>query len=246
MGELSRRDRALILGALAALASLSWTYVTWEARTMNCTRWMAGGQLWNLPGFLIMLGMWSVMMVAMMAPSAAPMLLTFAAVNRRRREREAPYVPAAVFLAGYLVMWTLFSVGATTAQFWLQSVRLLSMELESTSAQFAGALLIAAGLFQWTPWKQRCLAHCAGPLSFLTSQWREGRSGALAMGLRHGLYCLGCCWAVMALLFASGVMNLLWVAGLSLFVLLEKLTPRYVSRTGGVAMIAAGAWMLAA
>jgi predicted metal-binding membrane protein len=188
--------------------------------------------------------MWSVMMVAMMVPSATPMVLTFATVNRRRKERQAPYVPVAIFLAGYLVVWTGFSVAATTAQFWLQSVRLLSMEMVSTSTIFAASLLIGAGVFQWTPLKQRCLTQCAGPLSFLMSSWREGRKGALVMGLRHGLYCLGCCWAVMALLFAAGVMNLLWVGGLSLFVLVEKLAPKLVSRAGGVAMAAAGVWLL--
>ena len=241
MGE---RDRILILGALGALTAAGWSYVSWEAQTLNCVRWMAGGKLWNLPGFLLMLGMWSVMMVAMMVPSATPMVLTFAQVNRRRRERAAPFVPTAVFLAGYLVVWTAFSVAATTAQFWLQQARLLSMELESTSTVFAACLLLGAGVFQWTPWKRQCLAHCAGPLSFLTTSWRDGRGGALVMGLHHGFYCLGCCWAVMALLFAAGVMNLLWVAGLSLFVLLEKMMPRYVSRAGGVAMAVAGGWML--
>jgi predicted metal-binding membrane protein len=238
------RERLLLFGTLGGLTALGWTYVSWEARTMNCARWMAGGQLWNLPGFLLMLGMWTVMMVAMMVPSATPMVLTFAAVNRRRSERQAAYVPTVVFLAGYLVVWALFSVGATAAQFWLQSARLLSMEMEATSSIFAAALLIAAGVFQWTPLKQKCLTGCAGPLGFLMTRWRDGRAGALRMGLDHGAYCLGCCWAVMALLFAAGVMNLLWVAGLSLFVLAEKLAPRQVSRAGGAAMVAAGVWML--
>jgi predicted metal-binding membrane protein len=241
----SRRDRILVIAALALLSAAAWVYVTWEAQTMNCVRWMAGGKLWNLPGFLIMLGMWTVMMVAMMVPSAAPMVMTFAEVNRRRRQHEAPYVPTAVFLAGYLIVWSGFSVGATTLQFWLQSVRLLSMDLVSTSTVFAASLLIAAGVFQWTPLKQRCLTHCAGPLSFLMTSWRDGRAGALRMGLQHGLYCLGCCWAVMVLLFAAGVMNLVWVAGLAVFVLAEKQLPKLISRAGGVAMGAAGVWMLA-
>jgi len=211
---------------------------------MNCARWMSAGTLWNVPGFLTMLAMWSIMMMAMMAPSAAPMIITFATVNRRRRERSAPYVPAAVFLLGYLIVWTAFSALATTAQFWLTSVRLLSMSMASASPVFAGGLLIGVGLFQWTPWKQRCLTHCAGPLQFLMSAWREGWTGALRMGVQHGLFCLGCCWAVMALLFVAGVMNLLWVAALSFFILAEKLAPRFFSRPGGAAMATAGVWLL--
>ena len=244
MGTTLVRDRAVLLGALGALTALGWGYLYRDAQTMNCAVWMVGGKLWNLPGFLIMFAMWSVMMIAMMVPSVTPMVLTFAAVNRRRRERQAPWVPTGVFLGGYLIVWILFSVLATATQFWLQEARLLSMELVSTSARFAGLLLIGAGVFQWTPWKRQCLAHCAGPLSFLTTSWRDGQSGALTMGLHHGAYCLGCCWAVMALLFAAGVMNLLWVAGLSAFVLVEKLAPQ-VSRWGGVAMVLGGAWMMA-
>ncbi len=238
------KDRTLVSAAMAAITLAAWAYLYWDAQTMNCARWMSAGTLWNLPGFVTMLIMWSVMMVAMMAPSVAPMMMTFAMVNRRRKERCAPYVPVAVFLLGYIIVWTAFSALATTAQFWLTSVRLLSMSMASTSPVFAGGLLIGVGLFQWTPWKQQCLTHCAGPLQFLTSAWREGGSGALRMGLQHGLFCLGCCWAVMALLFVAGVMNLLWVAALSLFVLAEKLAPRFVSRPGGAAMAAVGAWLL--
>ncbi|HLJ14178.1 MAG TPA: DUF2182 domain-containing protein [Bryobacteraceae bacterium] len=237
-------DRALILGAMAGITLAGWAYLYWDSRTMNCARWMSAGTLWNVPGFLTMLAMWSIMMMAMMAPSAAPMIITFATVNRRRRERSAPYVPAAVFLLGYLIVWTAFSALATTAQFWLTSVRLLSMSMASASPVFAGGLLIGVGLFQWTPWKQRCLTHCAGPLQFLMSAWREGWTGALRMGVQHGLFCLGCCWAVMALLFVAGVMNLLWVAALSFFILAEKLAPRFFSRPGGAAMATAGVWLL--
>jgi predicted metal-binding membrane protein len=211
---------------------------------MSCARWMSAGRVWNLPGFFTMLTMWSVMMVAMMLPSAAPMVMTFALVNRRRRERNAPYAPAAVFLLGYVVVWTAFSVVATTVQLWLTSVRLLSMSMASASPVLAGGLLLGVGLFQWTPWKQQCLTHCSGPLPFLLTAWRERWSGALWMGFRHGLFCLGCCWAVMLLLFVAGVMNLLWVASLSLFVLAEKLAPRLISRPGGALMMAAGTWLL--
>ena len=210
MGALSLRDRTLLFAALGTLTLAGWLYLYRDAQTMNCAVWMVGGKLWNLPGFLLMFAMWAVMMVAMMVPSATPMVMTFAAVNRRRKERESPWVPTGAFLGGYLIVWTLFSALATVAQFWLQQMRLLSMELVSTSALFAGLLLIGAGVFQWTPWKRQCLAHCSGPL-----------------------------------LFASGVMNLLWVAGLSAFVLAEKLAPA-ISRAGGLLMVAAGAWMILA
>jgi predicted metal-binding membrane protein len=236
------KDRERILGAMAGITLAAWVYLYWDAHTMNCARWMSAGTLWNLPGFLTMLTMWSIMMVAV--PSAAPMVLTFALVNRRREERSTPYVPAAVFVLGYVIVWTAFSALATSAQFWLTSVQLLSMSMASASPEFAGVLLIAVDFFQWTPWKQRCLTHCASPLQFLMGRWREGWSGALRMGIHHGLFCLGCCWAVMSLLFVAGVMNLLWVAALSLFVLAEKVAPRFVARPGGAIMAAAGAWLL--
>ena len=238
-------DRPAILAALAALTAAAWAYLVYDSQTMSCARWMAGGTLWSFPGFLLMLAMWSIMMAAMMIPSAAPMILTFATVSSRRRQRGAPYVSTAIFVAGYLAVWAAFSVLATAAQFALQSAHLLTMTLTSNSARLTAALLIVAGLFQWTPWKRACLSHCAGPLGFLAASWREGRFGALKMGAHHGFYCLGCCWAVMALLFAAGVMNLLWVAALSAFVLVEKIAPKYVSRGGGLAMIAAGsAWLV--
>jgi predicted metal-binding membrane protein len=205
---------------------------------------MSAGTLWNLPGFFTMLTMWSIMMVAMMLPSAAPMLITFARVNRGRRDRNAPYVPVVVFLLGYVIVWTAFSVFATTLQFWLTSVRLLSMSTASASPIFAGSLLIGVGLVQWTPWKQRCLRHCASPLQFIVTAWRDGWNGALRMGFHHGLFCLGCCWAIMLLLFASGVMNLLWVAALSVYVLAEKLAPTFISRPSGVVITVAGVWLL--
>lgn len=241
--ESHSRDRALVLGAIAGISLAAWAYLYWDARTMNCARWMSAGTLWSVPGFVTMLVMWSIMMVAMMAPSATPMLMAFTTVNRRR-ERRAPYVPAAVFLLGYVIVWTAFSALATAAQFWLTSVQLLSMSMSSASPLFAGALLIGVGLFQWSPWKQRCLRHCSGPLQFLMTAWREGFSGALRMGVQHGLVCLGCCWAIMALLFVAGVMNLLWVAAISVFVLAEKLAPRFISRPSGALMAAAGAWLL--
>jgi len=242
--QAAARDRHLLLGALAGITLAAWGYLYWDARTMNCARWMGTGNLWNLPGFVTMFTMWSIMMVAMMLPSTIPMVMTFALVNRRRRERNAPYVTTAVFLFGYMIVWTGFSLVTTIIQFWLTSIRVLSMEMSSASPLFAGGLLIGVGLFQWTPWKSRCLSHCSGPLHFLVTSWRDGWNGALAMGIRHGLFCLGCCSAVMFLPFVAGVMNLLWVAALSVFVQVEKLAPKVVSRPTGTVLAAAGLWVM--
>jgi predicted metal-binding membrane protein len=190
--------------------------------------------------------MWAVMMVAMMVPTATVMVLTFATVNRRRRARSGPYAPTAIFLAGYVVVWAGFSVVATLAQWGLHEAALLSPMMVGTSSTLGGLLLLAAGLFQWTPVKRACLTHCRSPLAFLMTEWREGRRGALVMGLRHGMFCTGCCWFLMALLFVAGVMNLLWVAALTAFVLIEKVVPRgeIVGRVaGGVLVVAGVVWL---
>jgi hypothetical protein len=153
---------------------------------------------WVEVGALVI--MWSVMMVAMMTPAAAPMILMFATIHRRRTAEGRPATPTAIFVLGYLVIWTIYSVVAALAQASLHAAALLSPAMAATSPLLAGGLLVAAGVFQWTPLKRACLAACRSPLSFLMTGWREGRAGAFVMGLRHGLYCLGCCWALMALL----------------------------------------------
>jgi predicted metal-binding membrane protein len=170
--------------------------------------------------------MWAEMMIAMMLPSAAPMVLTFTLVNRRRQAQELPYVSTVVFVLGYLAVWTGFSAIAAVAQWALHSAALLSPLMTSRSSLLAGALLVAAGLFQCTPLKHACLKHCRSPLSFLLNDWREGPAGALIMGLRHGFYCTGCCGLLMGLLFVAGVMNLWWVGLITLFVLIEKIAPK--------------------
>jgi predicted metal-binding membrane protein len=195
--------------------------------------------------------MWAVMMVAMMTPSAAPMILTFATINRRRRAQQGPFVPTAVFALGYLLVWGGFSALATMAQWGLHTTALLSPMMASTSHVLGGLLLLAAGIFQWTPLKSTCLMQCRSPLGFITTEWREGVWGALQMGLWHGGYCVGCCWGLMALLFVAGVKNLIWVAAIAAFVLVEKVLPhgRLVGRvTGGVLLLAGlallGQWWL--
>ena len=193
--------------------------------------------------------MWVVMMVAMMVPTAAPMILLFATVNRRNREQERPYVPTGVFLSGYVLVWSGFAVLATAANWALHTNSLLSSMMgESTSAYLGGALLLAAGAFQWSRLKYVCLTHCRSPLGFLMSEWQDGSAGAMRMGLKHGGYCLGCCWVLMGLLFVLGVMNLLWIAALAAFVLVEKVAPsgHLVSRLTGLVLAAWGLWMVAA
>ncbi len=244
-----RRDRVVVMAALGVLAGLAWAYIGYLALDMQR---MDGGAIgvdaamprieaWNLVDLATLFVMWSVMMVAMMLPAVSSMLLAFATINRRRRERQEPYVATAVFLCGYLLVWVVFSALATLVQWGLQSAALLSPMMVGTSPVLGGALLIAAGIFQWTPIKDVCLTHCRSPMSFIMSDWREGAGGAVLMGLHHGAFCVGCCWVLMGLLFVAGVMNLLWVAAITVFVVIEKLAPRgdVVGRiTGGVLVIA--------
>jgi predicted metal-binding membrane protein len=194
----------------------------------------------------MMFVMWTVMMVAMMVPSVGPMVLVFAALNRKRRAEDRPYVPTGLFLLGYLAVWTGFSAIITLAQWGLHRAALLSPQMVSTSPIFGGGLLIFAGIFQFTSFKCACLKHCRTPLQFLMTSWRDGWGGAWKMGLEHGLQCTGCCWMLMLLLFVAGVMNLLWVATITLFVLVEKVVPRsrWFTRAGGVASIAWGVGLI--
>jgi predicted metal-binding membrane protein len=203
---------------------------------------MSGFSEWGLPAVILLFLMWAVMMVAMMVPSAVPMIQGFLAVNERRRNSSRQLAPVGIFLMGYVVVWTSFSAVATLAQWGLHRAALLSSMMIATSPIVSGGLLLAAGIFQWTPLKRACLNGCRSPLSFLMGEWREGASGAFSMGLRHGAYCVGCCWALMALLFVVGVMNLVWVAVIALFVMAEKILPwgEFLGQLGGVAMVTAG------
>jgi predicted metal-binding membrane protein len=200
---------------------------------------------WDPRDLLSTLAMWSVMMAAMMIPSAAPMILMFAAVHRKRRESSAPYVPTGMFVLGYLIIWVVFSALATLAQWGLHAATLLSSAMMIASPIVAAVVLVAAGVFQWTALKDACLTQCSSPLSFIMTRWREGAAGAVSMGLRHGLFCAGCCGLLMAILFVTGVMNLLWVALLAAFVLAEKLLPRrrWLSRLSGIVLAAWGVWV---
>ena len=244
-----KRDRSIVAAGLISITALAWLYtvhLAWMMDGMDMSMAMPRAQAWGAVELLLVFVMWMVMMIAMMTPTAAPMILLFAAVNRKRRERNSPFTPTAVFAAGYLLAWVGFSAAATLAQWRLQEAFLLSPAGVSTSTRLGGGILIAAGVFQWLPWKSACLRHCRSPLSFLTTQWKDGTGGALLMGLKHGGYCTGCCWALMALLFVGGVMNLLWIAGLTIFVLLEKVLPRgeMIGKIAGAGLAVGGVWLL--
>jgi predicted metal-binding membrane protein len=207
--------------AIAAVAPMAWT-----------------------PGYaVLMFFMWWIMMMAMMLPSAAPMILLFAMINRKQREHGAPYVPTGIFAAGYLMVWGAFSLVAVTAQWGLERTGMLSSMMVGTSVLLGAGLLIAAGLYQLSPLKHACLRHCRSPLIFISHHWRPGNLGALRMGVEHGAFCTGCCWFLMALLFYGGIMNLYWIVGLAVFVLLEKTIRggHLLARVTGGLLIAWGA-----
>ena len=180
---------------------------------------------WTAGHFAAVLAMWIVMMAAMMLPSSYPMVRAFATINRRRRERAAPYVATAVFILGYLLAWSAFSLAATLAHWALERQGLVNADMESASAGFTAALFLAAGIYQWTPLKNACLTRCRSTDGFILSEWRDGAPGAVVMGLRHGQFCIGCCAGLMLLLFAVAMMDWRWVLALALLVALEKLLP---------------------
>ena len=242
-----RHDRLIVAVGLAGAVALAWVYL---AAGAGIDMSMAGMPMepmpWSTYYAAINFTMWWVMMIAMMVPSATPMVLLFTAIKRKQAASVSPSVEAWVFLSGYLLIWAGFSLVAALAQWGLERAGLLSMAVASTSATFGGVILLAAGLYQFTPFKSACLRYCQSPVLFLSQHWRSGAVGAFQMGLRHGSYCLGCCWFLMALLFVTGVMNLVWIAGIALYVACEKLLPlgHRLSRAAGVALIMSGAVVL--
>jgi predicted metal-binding membrane protein len=242
------------IGALVAVTAGAWLWLLRMQSDMGPAQRMPG---MTMPGMsmttmsatdaVMLFVMWTVMMAAMMLPSAAPMILLVASVNRRRRAEARPAAPTAAFVAGYLIVWTGFSAAAAAAQWALHQRALLTPAMTTRSPLLGGLILVVAGLYQWLPFKTACLGHCRSPLHFIGSHWREGTAGSILMGLNHGLYCLGCCWALMLLLFVAGVMNLAWVAAIAALVLVEKVT-RFGPRAGqviGLALVGYGAWLLA-
>ena len=250
-----RRDRYIVAAALLLITALSWAYLLQLVADMDmpgmdaaAKATMMAPRAWTPADFGFMLVMWIGMMVGMMTPSAAPMILLYARVARQATAQGTLFAATGWFAAGYLLAWAGFSLAATLLQWMLERLTLLSPMMTSTSHRFNGIVLIAIGVYQWTPWKYACLAACQAPLSFIQRHggFRPEASRSLRLGLLHGAYCVACCWALMALLFVGGVMNVLWIAAIALFVLLEKVLPvgRIVPRVGGVICIVAGAWLL--
>lgn len=257
---LVRRDRVVVAAALLAVCTLAWIVTAGFARTMAGTNGMddmpdmqgmpgmdMSAPAWTFADFGLVAVMWAVMMAAMMLPASIPMLTVFAIINRRRREQAAPYVGTAVFLAGYLMAWSSFGIIATLAQWQLTALGLVSPMMASRSPLLTVSLFVVAGLYQLSAFKDACLSRCRSPAGFVLSEWRDGAAGALLMGLRHGLFCIGCCAVLMLLLFAVAVMDLRWVAALAVLVSIEKLLPypRFWRRAIAAALIAAGAVVLA-
>ena len=260
-----RRDRLIVASALGAIFALAWVYVLRLVADMDMGGMdMSGFRMipagiglmapaaapWSAIEFAFVFAMWAVMMVGMMAPSAAPMILMYARVGRQGRIAGKPLAATGWFAAGYFLAWIGFSLVATLVQWLLERDALLDSRMASASHTLGAIVLIAAGLYQWTPLKDACLAQCQTPFGFLMRHggFRGDVPGCVGLGLRHGAYCVGCCWVLMALLFVVGVMNVLWIALLALLVLLEKVTPpgRWIARAAGIACAAAGAWLLVA
>ena len=255
-----KRDRAIVVAGLATIIMLAWAYVIYLSSNMTGMAMNSGSgmdihpaqmsmpntHVWGSGDVIFTFLMWAVMMVAMMTPSATPMILTFAHVSHQRYSGRAAFPTTIIFLLGYLLVWISFSAGATFLQWGLHSAALLSPQMISVSPPLGGIFLILAGVYQFTPLKNKCLSRCRTPLGFLMTEWREGTKGALIMGVRHGIYCVGCCWLLMTLLFVAGVMNLVWVALIALYVLVEKVIPagQWLSRAIGLLTVGWGAWLL--
>lgn len=242
---------AVVLMAAAytvAGVGMSMSAFTMTRMAIDMPNMMMQPAVWTWAYAAVVFLMWWVMMVAMMVPSAAPTLLLYARISRKRAAAEAPYAATSVFLAGYLAVWAGFGVIATALQWMLEAAGTVTGMLEIARAPVAGAVLVAAGLYQLTPLKLACLRHCQSPIGFLMTRWKPGASGAFRMGAENGWYCLWCCWFLMALLFVGGIMNLLWIAGVAIYVAFEKLAAgqRWLTAAAGVALIVAGLWVIVA
>lgn len=262
----AKRDRRAVVAALTLVVASAWAFLLAGAGTgmspLNLTH-VAGLETeltdgpaemsvmtpasWTVGYAALMLSIWWIMMLAMMLPSAAPVILLFAAVNRRQGAVGRPYVATSVFVSGYLAAWGTFSLAAVTLQWAFERTGLLSPTLVATNMVFGGTVVLAAGAYQLTPLKHACLGHCRSPHAFLGAHWRPGVKGAVRTGAEHGILCVGCCWVLMGLLFFGGIMNLYWIIGLALFVLLEKTAPlgHWLGYAAGVGLSVWGGFMLA-
>lgn len=252
--KLFSRETWIVSLSLALLVAIAWAYLTAVADAMDAMTpprpaqfmWLMPMGEWGPREFALGLLMWSLMMIGMMVPSAAPMVLLYARMRAKEIARGGTLPSCSLFLAGYLAVWALFSVAATVLQWVLNRSALISDAMLVDNVVVAGSILVAAGLYQFSPLKRVCLARCRSPLQFLSRHWRSGRLGVFRLGLLHGGWCLGCCWMMMLVLFAVGVMNLLWVAALSALVLLEKLTTvgPALAKLSGIAFVVFGALVL--
>jgi predicted metal-binding membrane protein len=248
--SLLRHDRRLVAGALVIAIALCWAWLVPMALEMKRDGMMCGVASWESCGtgdLAMLFAMWAVMMAGMMLPSAAPALLLYACVIRKSPGADRVQAHVHAFAGGYLVVWTVFSLLATVLQRVLAQLLLLNPMMETSSALLGGALLLIAGAYQFTPWKRTCLNVCRSPIEFMTRHWKPGVRGGFHLGIANGLFCLGCCWALMLLLFVGGVMNLWCIAALTVFVLLEKLAPLGAQggRVSGALIFATGIWMIA-
>jgi predicted metal-binding membrane protein len=254
LAGLHRHDRLIVVALLLGVMLVSWLYLlagmdipmpAMDGMAMDGMAMPMAAPDWTATRFLLMLAMWLAMMAVMMLPGAVPMLLFYESIAQKRR---SPAIGRTLLFAlGYLLVWLGFSIGAVALQYGLDRAGLLSPLLRTTSTALSGAVLIAAGLYQWTSLKQACLRQCRSPLDFVMTGWRNGNGGALSMGLRHGVFCLGCCWMLMLLLFVGGIMNFAWIIGIALFVMVEKLAPagHWIGKAAGAAMIVWGGLVLA-
>jgi predicted metal-binding membrane protein len=230
------------LAAVLAASVVGWAFLVWLSFNMDdplAELMMPDSTSWSVASALAIWLMWALMMAAMMLPSALPVILAFARLGRRSGEQAR----GGSFVAAYLLVWSAFSVAAVLAQWALQAMDWIDPMIVSTSAPLNALLLLVAGVYQFSPLKKACLSGCRTPVVFLMGEWRPGIGGAFVMGVRHGLLCVGCCWALMALLFVGGVMNLAWIAALSLVVAVEKMAPsgERMAMVLGIGLMAAGA-----
>jgi predicted metal-binding membrane protein len=248
-----RRDRQAVLAALVILTALAWGALLWLTRdlaTAHATPAISGMMAepdirpWTVKDFLCSFIMWTVMMAGMMIPTVTPVILVYVRLGRWGEDQRKLFSATIWFAGGYLLAWTLFALLATGLDYELARAALLTPMLASANDFIAGAILIVAGLYQWSSLKNLCLTHCRTPLRFIQRHggFKKDAMPSLGLGLRHGCYCVGCCWALMLLLFVGGVMNMVWIAGLAILVLLEKVMSdgRSVSRLIGLALIIGG------
>jgi predicted metal-binding membrane protein len=259
---LFRRDRRIVIGAIVVLTALAWIYLIWLTRSIS----MAGSSVPEMPGtgisaavtpilrawtasdFIFIFLMWAIMMVGMMTPSATPMILIHARIARQAAQEGRPIAATAWFVSGYLLSWTAFSFIAAIAQGALERVAWLTPMMAAASNKAGGVVLIVAGVYQFTPLKNNCLSHCQSPFAFIQANggFKRGMGASIQLGMRHGIYCIGCCWTLMALLFVGGVMNILWIAAIAIHILIEKAVPagNAIARVAGAGLALAGIWLL--